>query len=149
MMTMMKMVKMKIKNTEDGKDEDVKIIVKMSMMMMKKFSHYDGYFVMKVILWWNFSRDESNPVMKVMIVNELMTGDISPVATFNFEQTMITGPRAKVADSSGSKSDQFEKSKLDKWSFFSLFFLENQTIDLCESLVLVFHPSMVKLVKLV
>ena len=50
MMTMMKMVKMKIKNTEDGKDEDVKIIVKMSMMMMKKFSHYDGYFVMEVIL---------------------------------------------------------------------------------------------------
>ena len=47
---MMKMGKMKIKNTEDGKDEDVKIIVKMSMMMMKKFSHYDGYFVMEVIL---------------------------------------------------------------------------------------------------
>ena len=93
MMTMMKMVKMNIKNTEDDKDEDVKIKVKMSMMMMKKFSHYDGYFVMKVILWWNFSRDESNPVMKVMIVNELMTGDISPVATFNFEQAMITGPR--------------------------------------------------------
>ena len=53
-------------------------------------------------------------MMKVMIVNELMTGDISPVATFNFEQAMITGPRAKVADFSGSKSDQFEKSKLDK-----------------------------------
>ena len=53
-------------------------------------------------------------MMKVMIVNELMTGDISPVATFNFEQAMITGLRAKVADSSGSKSDQFEKSKLDK-----------------------------------
>ena len=50
MMTMMKMVKMNIKNTEDDKDEDVKIKVKMSMMMMKKFSHYDGYFVMKVIL---------------------------------------------------------------------------------------------------
>ena len=53
-------------------------------------------------------------MMKVMIVNELMTGDISPVATFNFEHTMITGLRAKVANSSGSKSDQFEKSKLDK-----------------------------------
>ena len=81
-------------------------------------------------------------MMKVMIVNELMTGDISPVATFNFEHTMITGLRAKVADSSGSKSDQFEKSKLDKWSFFSLFFWKINTIDVCESLVLVFHPSM-------
>ena len=133
---------MKIKNTEDDKNEDVEIKVKMSMMIMKKFSHYDGYFVMKVILWWNFSRNESNPMMKVMIVNELMTGDISPVATFNFEHTMITGLRAKVADSSGSKSDQFEKSKLDKWSFFSLFFWKINTIDVCESLVLVFHPSM-------
>ena len=81
-MTMMKMVKMKIKNTEDDKNEDVEIKVKMSMMIMKKFSHYDGYFVMKVILWWNFSRNEINPMMKVMIVNELMTGDISPVAMF-------------------------------------------------------------------
>ena len=42
----------------------------------------DGYFVMKVILWWNLSRDESNLVMKVMIVKELMTGDVSPVAMF-------------------------------------------------------------------
>ena len=50
MMTMMKMVKMNIKNTEDDKDEDVKIKVKISMMMMKKVSHDDGYFVMKVIL---------------------------------------------------------------------------------------------------
>ena len=28
------------------------------------------------------SRDESNLVMKVMIVKEVMTGDISPVAMF-------------------------------------------------------------------
>ena len=28
------------------------------------------------------SRDESNLVMKVMIVKELMTGDVSPVAMF-------------------------------------------------------------------
>ena len=51
--------------------------------MMKKVSHDDGYFVMKVILWWNLSRDESNLVMKVMIVKELMTGDVSPVAMFS------------------------------------------------------------------
>ena len=37
---------------------------------------------MKVILWWNLSRDESNLVMKVLIVKELMTGDVSPVAMF-------------------------------------------------------------------
>ena len=59
----------------------MKIKVKMSMMMMKKVSHDDGYFVMKVILW-NMSRDENNLVMKVMIVKELMTGDVSPVAMF-------------------------------------------------------------------
>ena len=70
----MKMMKMKMKM--------MKIKVKMSMMMMKKVSHDDGYFVMKVILWWNLSRDESNLVMKVMIVKELMTGDVSPVAMF-------------------------------------------------------------------
>ena len=38
----MKMMKMKMKM--------MKIKVKMSMMMMKKVSHDDGYFVMKVIL---------------------------------------------------------------------------------------------------
>ena len=45
----------------------MKIKVKMSMMMMKKVSHDDGYFVMKVI-----------------IVKELMTGDVSPVAMFTY-----------------------------------------------------------------
>ena len=37
---------------------------------------------MMVILWWNLSRDESNLVMKVMIVKELMTGDVLPLAMF-------------------------------------------------------------------
>ena len=81
----MKMMKMKMKM--------MKIKVKMSMMMMKKVSHDDGYFVMKVILWWNLSRDESNLVMKVMIVKELMTGDVSPVAMF--EKVMVRGPQKK------------------------------------------------------
>ena len=58
------------------------------MMMMKKVSHDDGYSVMKVIPWWNLSRDESNLVMKVMIVKELMTGDVSPVAMF-FQKKII------------------------------------------------------------
>ena len=37
----------------------------------------DGYLVMKVILWWNLSKDESYLVMKVMIVKEVMKGDVS------------------------------------------------------------------------
>ena len=44
----------------------------------------DGYLVMKVILWWNLSRDESYLVIKVMIIKEVMTGDVSPVAMFPF-----------------------------------------------------------------
>ena len=35
-----------------------------------------------VILWWKLSRDESYLVMKVMLVKEVMTGDVSPVAMF-------------------------------------------------------------------
>ena len=57
----------------------MKMKVKMLMMMMKKVSDDNGYIVMKVILWWNLSRDESYLVMKVMIVKEVMTGDVSPV----------------------------------------------------------------------
>ena len=68
------MIKMKIKM--------MKIKVKISMMMMKKVSDDDGYLVMKVILWWNLSKYESYLVMKVMIVKEVMTGDVSPVAMF-------------------------------------------------------------------
>ena len=62
-------------------------------------------------------------MMKVMIVNELMTGDISPVATFNFEQTMITGPRGKVADSAGVNLTSLRSQN---WTseVFSLFFWE-------------------------
>ena len=61
--------------------------------------------------------------MKVMIVNELMTGDISPVAPFNFEQTMITGPRVKVADSAGVNLTSLRSQN---WTseVFSLFFWE-------------------------
>ena len=61
------------------------------MIMMNKVSDDDGYFVMKVILWWNLSRDESNLVMKVMIVKELMTGDVSPVAMFRRNVHVKTG----------------------------------------------------------
>ena len=88
----MKMMKMKI----------MKIKVKMSMMMVKKVSHNDGYFVMKVILWWNLSRDESNIVMKVMIVKELMTGDVSPVAMFSFHVWDRGSREAKLAGNDGS-----------------------------------------------
>ena len=45
----------------------------MSMMMMKKVSDDDGYWL---------SCDESYPVMKGMIVKEVMKGDVSPVAMF-------------------------------------------------------------------
>ena len=55
---------------EDEDDEDDEV------------SDDDGYLVMKFILWWNFSRDESYLAMKVMIVKEVMTGDVSPVAMF-------------------------------------------------------------------
>ena len=41
---------------------------------------------MMVILWWNLSKDESYLVMKVMIVNEVMTGDVSPVAMFSLHR---------------------------------------------------------------
>ena len=44
---MMKMIKMKMMKV---KMKVMKIKVKMSMMMMKKVSHDDGYFVMKVIM---------------------------------------------------------------------------------------------------
>ena len=42
----------------------------------------------EVILWWNLSRDESYLVMKAMIVKEVMTGDVSPVAMFNHKVMM-------------------------------------------------------------
>ena len=47
-----------------------------------EFSDDDGYLVMKVILWWNLSRDECYLVMKVMIVKDVMTCDVSPLAMF-------------------------------------------------------------------
>ena len=75
----MKMMKIKMKMM---KMKMMKMKVKLSMMMMKKVSHDDGYFVMKDILWWNLSKDESYLVMKVMIVREVMTGDVSPVEMF-------------------------------------------------------------------
>ena len=37
----------------------------------------------------NLSRDESNLVMKVMIVKEVMTGDVSPVAMFVFGPSLL------------------------------------------------------------
>ena len=43
-------------------------------------SGHSSYFSTNINL--NLSRDESNLVMKVMIVKELMTGDVSPVAMF-------------------------------------------------------------------
>ena len=60
----------------------MKMKVKMSMMMMKKLSDDDSYFVIKVILWWNLSKHEIYLVMKVMIVKEAMKDKVSPVAIF-------------------------------------------------------------------
>ena len=54
MIKMMKLMKMKMKmmkiKMKMMKMKMMKIKVKMSMMMMKKVSHDDGYFVMKVIM---------------------------------------------------------------------------------------------------
>ena len=41
---------------------------------------------MLAILWWKLTCDESYLVMKVMIVKEVMTGDVSPVAMFKAVQ---------------------------------------------------------------
>ena len=82
---------------------------------MKKVSHDVGYFVMKVILWWNLSRDESNLVMKVMIVKELMTGDVSPVAMF--------GLSAPYGNPYGSKIAIMWLFSPIFWPFRSLFWL--------------------------
>jgi len=37
----------------------------------------------EINLWWNLSKDESFLVMNVMIVKEVMTGDVLPVAMFS------------------------------------------------------------------
>ena len=54
--------------------------------------NHDGYLVMQVILWWKLSTDESYLVMKVMIVKEVMTGDVSPLANL----LLHLGPIEKI-----------------------------------------------------
>ena len=101
---------------------------------MKKVSHDDGYFVMKVILWWNLSRDESNLVMKVMIVKELMTGDVSPVAMFFWggggkidlsciPETWLTGPPSKCPkDKTLNNAINFTNYfSCDSWAIINCF----------------------------
>ena len=62
----MKMMKMKM----------IKMKVKVSMMMMKEISDDDSYRVMKVILWWKLSSDESHDSEKSDDLWRFACGDV-------------------------------------------------------------------------
>ena len=94
------MLVMMIMKVGDDDDDDESWWWWMLVMMIMKVGDDDESWwwwklvMMMVIwwwkfLWWNLSRDESYLVMKVMIVKEVMTGDVSPVAMFTLSLSNI------------------------------------------------------------
>ena len=58
------------------------------LVMMMKVGDDDGFLVMKVVQPWKLSSEESYLVMKVIIVKEVITCDVSPVAMFTMQTSI-------------------------------------------------------------